>query len=220
MLKNLNLDMNMSDNVKYGLGLAVALVASLLCFMFVIYPLYKDNIAMKAKLTQSNARLATLQTFAGQNQNYDALVKIQKMKVAAAQKKLPDTVSVPELLSEYSQIAEAAGVRLESLTPGKVAKEGNAFALPISVTLQGDYFKLITFLQRMENADRFVVVRGAEYDAEKTGENLKMKATFTVFTLKNVQGAPGASAAKPAATSEAKKSTDQRIAETAQNVTK
>lgn len=203
MPKSLNLNFNLSDNAKYGIGFFLALVFSVCCLIFIIFPLYRDNQVEKNKLLQANVKLATLQTFATQNQDYAALVKIQEMKMAEARKKLPDGVSVPELIAEYSKIADAAGVQLQGVTPGKTSKLGTAIALPISVDLEGDYFKLITFLQQVENGDRFVLVQGADYNAEKTGENLKMKAKFVVYALKKVDGAPSTDI-KPA-TNNAKK---------------
>lgn len=190
MSKSLNLNVNLSDNAKYGIGFFLALVLSVFCLIFVIFPLYRDNQVEKNKLLQANVKLATLQTFATQNQDYAALVKIQEMKMAEARKKLPDTVSVPELIAEYSKIAEATGVQLQGVTLGRTSKVGTAIALPINVDLEGDYFKLITFLQQVENGDRFVLVQGADYNAEKTGENLKMQAKFVVYALKKVEGAP------------------------------
>ena len=105
MLKNLNPDI--TDNMKYIIGLFAVILLAIICIIFLIVPLNRDRNALVNKLTEENKRLAVLQTFAGQNQNYDALVKIQNMKVAAAHKKIPDTVSVEELLNEYNKIAEA-----------------------------------------------------------------------------------------------------------------
>jgi len=188
MLKNLNPDI--TDNMKYIIGLFAVILLAIICIIFLIVPLNRDRNALVNKLTEENKRLAVLQTFAGQNQNYDALVKIQNMKVAAAHKKIPDTVSVEELLNEYNKIAEATGVQLLGVAPGKATKGANVFSLPINVSLQGDYFKLITFLQQVENGDRFVTVQSAEYDAQALGADLKMKASFVVYALKKVEGAP------------------------------
>jgi len=188
MLKNLNPDI--TDNMKYILGLFAVILLAIICTIFLIVPLNRDRNAQASKLNEENKRLAVLQTFAGQNQNYDALVKIQNMKVEAAHKKIPDTVSVEELLHEYNKIAEATGVQLLGIAPAKATKEGTALALPINVSLQGDYFRLITFLQQVENGDRFVVVKSADYGAQALGADLKLKADFVVYALKKVEGAP------------------------------
>jgi type IV pilus assembly protein PilO len=188
MLKNLNPDI--TDNMKYVIGLIAVIILSAICLIFLVLPLNRDRKVQDAKLTEENKRLAVLETFAGQNQNYDALVKIQNMKVAAAHKKIPDTVSVEELLNEYNKVAEATGVQLLGIAPSKATKTANAYVLPINVSLQGDYFRLITFLQQVENGDRFVQVQGAEYGSQANGADLKMKANFVVYALKKVEGAP------------------------------
>jgi len=188
MIKNLNPDI--TGNMKYVVGLMAVIILFIICLFFVVLPLNRDRKVQEAKLVEANKRLAVLQTFAGQNQNYDALLKIQEMKIAAAHKKIPDTVSVEELISEYNKIAEATGVQLLGVAPNKAVKTANVYVLPINVSLQGDYFRLITFLQQVENGDRFVQVQGAEYGAQSEGADLKMKANFVVYALKKVEGAP------------------------------
>lgn len=174
--------MKISENTKYLLLFLVTLLTVVLLFVEVIFPLQAENTQKERDLQLANARLAQLQTFAGQNQDYEALAKLQNLKLAEAKKKLPDYVTVPELMAEYSKLADVNGVKLESIQPSKISKENNIFVLPLKITVSGDYFKMVEFLQQIETGTRFVTLRGASFNGEKAG-NIKTSADFVVYSL-------------------------------------
>ena len=174
---------NVTDNEKYGLYFAGVLLACVVLFFYVIRPLSLDRAKLETQTLQTNTELAKLQTFATQNQDYDALVKLQEAKIADAKKKLPDRISVPDLIQEYTQLAEVNEISLDSLTPEESTKVGTAFGLPITMELTGDYFHMVNFLQQVENGDRFVSLQKTTFGAEQEGGSLKMGATFIVYSL-------------------------------------
>ena len=216
MLNKMHL--SLSNNMKFGLLFFFSFILCCVIYVKLILPISNDRVTMANKLTMANTRLAALQTFAGQNQDYDSLLKIQNMKVAAAKKKIPDIVAVPELVGEYNKIAEQAKVNLISVKPDKGIKEKNYFKLPITVTIEGDYFRLITFLQQVDNGDRFVTLESTKFSSSKAGNNLTMDARFVVYCLQNIIGAPTSKTTSKsgAATGavDAKKSIQQRDAQT------
>ena len=184
------LHFTLSTNVKYGILFVGSLIFCVGIYIYAIAPIVRDRIEMTNKLAVANMQLAALQTFAGQNQDYAALQKIQNMKIAAAQKKIPDTVSVPELIGEYNKLSEQTQVSLLSVKPDKVTKGKTYISMPITVTVEGDYFRLITFLQQVDNGDRFVNLSSAKFAGSKLGTDVKMEARLIVYCLKNVVGAP------------------------------
>ncbi len=212
------LHFSLSNNVKYGILFFLAVLVCIGIFLKVIWPISIDRTEVNNKLVLANTRLATLQTFAGQNQDYASLVKIQKVKVAAAMKKIPDTVSVPELVGEYNKIADQAQVNLLSVKPGRGTKKSNYISMPITVTVEGDYFRLITFLQQVDNGDRFVTLDSTKFSSAQAGKAVTMDATFVVFCLKDVIGAQvtNSKGKSPAATGaiDAKKDIQKRDAQT------
>ena len=158
-----------------------------------IIPLRDDTAKIENRLLQANTRLAAVQTFAGQNKDYDAFLKIQTLKLEEVKKKLPDTVTIPELVAEYSKLAMVNKVTLESLKPPTEVKQdkGGAFAVPLKLTLSGDYFNLVEFLQQVEKGTRFTTIQSVDFSSDGKG-SLKMNAEFVVYALKN----PKPSAAK------------------------
>jgi len=184
-----------SENAKYGIYFLIVLTACIMLYFETIRPLSIERAMLASKISLANTQLAELQTFATQNQDYDALLKIQNLKLEQAKKKLPDKVAVPDLISEYSKLADANGIALVGLSPKNYTKTGSAFALPLEMKLSGDYFHLINFLQQVENADRFVNLQSAKFGVQQNGA-LDLTANFVVYALHGDVVVTGANNAK------------------------
>lgn len=185
MLSKLNV--NLSENAKYGAFFAIALLLCAAVFVLIIRPLQNDRATIATQILQANTRLAKLQTFASQNQDYDSLLKIQKLKLEQAKKKLPDTVALPELIAEFTKLSDANGISLTSIVPLQSVKVGTAYGLPVNMTLSGDFFRMVNFLQQVENGDRFVTLQGTKFTVEQDG-NLEMTANFLFYATKPLGG--------------------------------
>ena len=175
-----------SLNTRYLILLILTVFFAFLISMQFILPLRDDTAKVETQLLQANTRLAAIQTFAAQNKDYDAFLKIQTLKVEETKKKLPDTVTIPELVAEYSKLAMVNKVVLESLKPPTEIKQdkGGAFAVPLKLSLSGDYFNLVEFLQQVEKGARFTTIQSVDFSADGKG-SLKMNADFVVYALKN-----------------------------------
>lgn len=173
-----------SENSKYGLYFLVIFVACILIYVGAIKPLDSDTAVLEANLVLNNTKLAQLQTFAAQTPDYDALLNIQKLKLDQAQKKIPDKINVPQLVGEYSKLADANSISLISLEPKPYISANGAFGLPLEMKLSGTYFHLIIFLQQAENGDRFVNLQSVKFTSQKD-DILDLTAEFIVYALKS-----------------------------------
>ncbi|MGL5206507.1 MAG: type 4a pilus biogenesis protein PilO [Acidaminococcaceae bacterium] len=188
-----------SVNTRYLILLIFTVFFAFFVYMQFISPLRDDTQKVENQLLQVNTRLAAIQTFAVQNKDYDSFLKIQTLKVEEAKKKLPDTVTIPELVAEYSKLAMVNKVVLESLKPPTEVKpdKGGAFAVPLKLTLSGDYFNLVEFLQQVEKGNRFTTIESVDFSSDGKG-SLKMNADFVVYTLNNPKQAAASSKATAA----------------------
>ena len=175
-----------SPNTRYLLILLLSLSVSILIYMQFILPLGLDKQKLDNDLLQMNTKLALVQTFAGQNQNYENSLHIRTLQLEVSKRKLPDTVTVPELVTEYDTLAQANGITLDSLKPPNEAKtdKSSMYAIPVKLTLSGDYFNLIRFLQQVETGERFTTIQGVDFTSDDKGI-LKMNADFVVYAFKN-----------------------------------
>jgi type IV pilus assembly protein PilO len=110
--------------------------------------------------------------------------KIEVADVYRLAKAMPDTVDMPDIVLELSQLARDTGIRFDSITPQTLTPIGSYSVLPISVTFQGNFYNLADFLYRLRALVRSRVTnQGVQLDA--TGRLFAIDTlTFNESTLK------------------------------------
>jgi Tfp pilus assembly protein PilO len=184
----------LSQNSKYSLFLLGSVLLFILVVMFIVTPLYQENQKNSLALTGKRQKLAAYQTFAQQNQDYATFSANQRFKVQEAQKRIPDQVSIPDVLRDYSGKAEHTGVSITNIkTPSaaEIVKEGNAFAVPLKVKLTGNYYKIVDFLQQVEAGDRYAKLQQVGINGNEANGDLTVDTQLTVYALKKeLKGTP------------------------------
>jgi hypothetical protein len=103
----------------------------------------------------------------------------------AAERALPDTPRVSEILRQLTALAAKSRTELDSIAPGTPVPYGTAQALPIALTFKGRYFGLQQLLRLLrQNAS----VSGA-----------KIIAKGRLYTVDSIQFSGGAAAGTPGA---------------------
>ena len=178
-------DSNMSENSKYSLLLLGSVLLLVFVVLYIMQPLREDIQKNEQELTQAQQRLASYQTFAEQNKDYNAFAEAKKL--------LPDIVTVPELVQEYSNLSKECGIQFKSVKPpsGNLKQVNGAYEVPLNISISGNYYKMVEFLQKVENGTRFAKLNKASVNTVKENDasgNLDMTAEFTVYSLKDALG--------------------------------
>ena len=165
-------DSNMSENSKYSLLLLGSVLLLVFVVLYILQPLREDIQKNEQELTQAQQRLAYL---------------------AEAKKLLPDIVTVPELVQEYSNLSKECGIQFKSVKPpsGNLKQVNGAYEVPLNISISGNYYKMVEFLQKVENGARFAKLNKASVNTIKENDvsgNLDMTAEFTVYSLKDALG--------------------------------
>ncbi len=177
----------LSKNNQYILLLFGAVIIFIFTILTVVMPLRQDNQKDGALLITKRQQLAAYQTFSQQNRDYDTFAAAQRLKLQRAQLSVPDQVSIPDVLRDYSGKAEHAGIAINNIkTPAanQIVKDGNAFAVPLQVKLSGNYYKIVDFLQEMEHGERFAKLQQVNITGNEKNGDLKVDAQLTVYALK------------------------------------
>jgi len=163
-----------------------------------------------ARATQAaEAQIEEAQRLVQQPTTPTAAPKQPEIRTAALYqlaKAMPETADMPDLLLELDQVARAAGVTVNSITPGAVSP-GNGFGvLPISIAFSGDFYSLTDLLYRLRT---LVAVRHGELDASGrlfavdtvglSGSGNELTASVTVNTFVYGAAAPVAPVETPPA---------------------
>jgi Tfp pilus assembly protein PilO len=178
---------SMTQNSKYALFFLGTFLIFVLTLILVVQPLHADNTKNSDALMLKRQKLAAYQTFAQQHADYPSFETSQRLKVQKEQLRLPDQMSVSDTLRDYSHKAEQSGIQLVSVkTPatGNIKQQDGAFPFPLTIKVTGNYFKIVDFLQRVENGDRYAKLQQVVISGNETNGDLTVDSQLTVYSMK------------------------------------
>lgn len=85
-------------------------------------------------------------------EKYVVELAAQQQKV---QQKLPDDLAMGQFLQELEQAAVQAAVQLRQIKPGATISKGGYRETPLEVQVRGNFFQLLTLVQKIEEMQRF-----------------------------------------------------------------
>ena len=185
------------------------LLLLLLGWMLLVSPQRQTATGIAHATQAAEAQIQEAQRVVQQPTTTTAAPKQPEIRTAALYqlaKAMPAGTDMPDVLLELDQVARAAGVTLNSISPSGVTA-GNGFGvIPISISFSGDFYSLTDLLYRLRT---LVTVRHGALDASgrlfavdgvglsPSGVGNQLNASVTVNTF--VYGAAGSTTA-PAAT--------------------
>jgi Tfp pilus assembly protein PilO len=154
-------------------------VAALLVYFVGNTVLVKPQKAKAASIQKQIAdKQATLDQYRADAAAARSVVspKIRVADVYRLSRAMPAIEDMPDILIELDDVARAAGIRLDSISPGG-AGPGNGFQIiPISLQFSGDYYSITDLLYRLRT---LVAVRHGQ-----------LEATGRLFSIKSVTLSP------------------------------
>ena len=102
------------------------------------------------------------------------------------QKNEQELTQAQQRLASYQTFAE------QNKPPsGNLKQVNGAYEVPLNISISGNYYKMVEFLQKVENGTRFAKLNKASVNTVKENDasgNLDMTAEFTVYSLKDALG--------------------------------
>ena len=130
-------------------------------------------------MEEEQAALERLQAEHPDVEKYQMEVEKELKHVGAL---LPDDMETAVFLQEMKTAADRTGMVLCELAPEEAAEENGLLAMPVRVTLQGDYFSLVRFLRVVQNGSRLMQV--AARGVASKGDFLDCRLRFKMFSEK------------------------------------
>lgn len=143
-----------------------------------------DLSQAETRLLEMQADLAALKRFA---ESGDRLTRVNKVRA-----QIPSDSALPALFATLRGAAREANVQLVSINPGLPSASllGGASAIPVGITVQGNYFELGAFLFELETLDRLARVNGISIGQGSGEGQLSLQVAFEVYTTDPMAG-PG-----------------------------
>jgi Tfp pilus assembly protein PilO len=148
-----------------GLVLALIVVGAIVVAFAGYTILVKPQKSKAAALTKETAdKQATLDQYRAEaaSAKTNAPPKIRVADIYRLARAMPATQDMPDILIELADVARAAGIQLESISPAP-ATTGNGYqVVPIALQFEADYYSVTDFLYRLRT---LVSVRHGQLEA-------------------------------------------------------
>jgi Tfp pilus assembly protein PilO len=169
--------MNTNKPQTWYIGTAVVAVLVLLAGWFLLVAPAKSNAAdLSAQADSVVAQNAATQTQIDQLKAQSKNLPAQEAEIAAIRTRIPTTPALPTLIRTLSAQATAAGVSLDTLTPGTPTlaaggtsttstgtapvAPGQVSQIPISMKVTGNFANVRLFMNGIEQMQRSMLVSG------------------------------------------------------------
>lgn len=129
------------------LAVALVLVAALAWFL-VVGPKQSAGGKIDAEISDYQAKIIVAKQPKPEG---PTVVQIEVADVFRLAKAMPDNEDMANVLLELNSVATSAGIEFVAIQPGPPATRSGYYAVPVTLTLEGNYYDLTDFLFRLRN---------------------------------------------------------------------
>lgn len=166
--------------------IAGALSCALLFFAVLAFAgsLADERETLLTEAREDRRQAAEAQAFLDAHLDRDAYYKTLSEREKRARLALPSDLEKIDFTTELAENAEKSGLKVLALSEEKPHARGNGLTeLTIKVTLEGDYFALMDFLDAMEKSDRFAALKEAKISTPKDYKKLRIDLKLSIYSL-------------------------------------
>jgi Tfp pilus assembly protein PilO len=178
--------------------IAVAISGVLLLLLGFIF-LVRPQLATLGELqAQKEQQMQQLNQYKLRYQQLEAIKQESgqmALRLLNIKRAMPSEPELPSLMIEMQQLAEDSGLYLNNINFGQVADKGGYGEMTINMNVEGSFYSVLDWLQRLKSLSRKVVVDTLSFSV-KEYPALSVNITARAFTLK-----ADANTAQPAGTS-------------------
>lgn len=138
-----------------------------------------------ASIEKQEAELLKLQQQAQHRTQFMREVERLKQRLREAEEQLPKQAEIPKVLRDIDYEAKQAGLRVDRFEPQAEQVQGDFAAVPLKMTVRGNYHEIAVFLDRLSKMPRIVNVTDLNMSAP-TVENKKIvvASSYTATTYR------------------------------------
>lgn len=172
--------MQLTNQQKQYAAVGAVLIAVLggVYVKFFWLPISQAKSEAKEKIEQVNAKIAKAKQQAARLKRLQDEIASLNQQAVEAEKRLPKTKSVPEILVTLTTLAQKSRVRVVSFTPGATRPQQYFIELTYPVSIKGRYHDIGRFLAAVALEERIFNVKDVNYP----GGGDEMTVTFTLIS--------------------------------------
>lgn len=127
-------------------------------YYFAIRPQQGHLAVLKERQWVEQQHVEAINQFVRSNPDTEKVLREVAAKLNRINQMLPDAADVGGLLLQLERAGLQSHIQLLQIVPGSAVKKGELLEIPLEITIRGDYFQILDFLQRLENDARFVKI--------------------------------------------------------------
>ncbi len=169
---------DLSIVAKLGILLVIFAALGGAVYYFVLVPKYKENEQIRAKLTEKQAE---------NNRLKDVEKDLDKLRIQLAQlqiqlevqkKIVPADKNADEFIKLLHDNAASAGIEIRRYTSMPVSNKEFYTEIPFQIDIDGPYYSVMNFFDRVAKADRIVNVASLQMSNVANTSPAKVKTTY------------------------------------------
>jgi type IV pilus assembly protein PilO len=163
-----------------GVGVVMFLVWSAMYARFFWLPISQKRAELDAEIADTKHKIAAAQAQANHLKTLqDELVTLNQQAIEA-ERRLPKTKSVPDILVALTGLAQANRVSIQSFSPGPQKSQQYFIELSYPMMIKGSYHDIGRFLAAVALEERIFNVKDVLYPGE--GADGAMAVSFVLLT--------------------------------------
>lgn len=167
---------DMSSSQRVGLIVGVAVLITVAAYFMVFKTMQTDNDSAQQKLNERLAKNDELKKYEPKTRELEAQIAGLRQQLEVQKTIVPDEKEAPQFIHIMQNSASQSGVEIRRFTPKPVLTREFYTEVPFEVDLDGTYYQVLDFFNRVAKLQRIVNV-----------DNLQMTAIGPTGTTKAVK---------------------------------
>ncbi len=170
--KALNYWKNLSKRDKIIIAIMLFILPSFLYFRFYFSPTTETIKKLNKEKRELELKLHNIKFNKAFSKKLEKEIEKKELILKKAQKLLPTTNEIPELLTSISKEATKAGLKILSFQPKNEIKEDYYAKIPIEIKVEGPFHQIMIFIDNIRRLERIVITKKINFYNPKKQENL------------------------------------------------
>lgn len=169
----------MSFGARLGIMLLVALIAGVAYYYMYLNPQIQENDRIRTKLEEKQRENEQLKQFEPKLADLNRQMAILQQQMEIQKKIVPDDKDADQFIRLLHDTAATSGIEIRRYTAMPVASHEFYSDVPFSIDIDGPYYSVLNFFQRVSELERIVNIDNLQMANTKKKSAAKVKGNYT-----------------------------------------
>ena len=169
----------MSLLTRAGILFVAALMIGAAYYYIYFNPMYQANQQLSTKIHDKVAENNMLRTYEPKLAELNRNMAILQQQMEIQKKIVPDDKDADQFIKLLHDTAATSGIEIRRYTAMPVSNKDFYTEVPFSIDIDGPYYSVLNFFQRVGELERIVNVSNMQMGNTKSGSAAKVKTSYT-----------------------------------------